>query len=106
MAHRQKIDDMIFTCHRPVAYCTNGECQRLRLDCDTPNGTPVDLTKVDPDWTVERFEAALRCVHCGGRSVQVKWIQIEQPSVYWVEARDKARAARAKLKGPPGRTPA
>ena len=95
MARAATIDDMIHPCRRPVVYCTNRKCRRQRLDCDTPNGTPVDLAKIDPDWTVRRFVAALTFIHCGGRSLQVKWIERDTPSVYRTEARDKARAERA-----------
>lgn len=95
----QHIDDMIHLCRQPVVYCTNPICQRKRLDCDTPNGIAIDLSKIDPDWTIERFEAALRCIHCDQKTVQVKWLQREEPSVYWTEARDKARAERRRLKG-------
>ena len=95
------IDDMIHLCKQPVVYCTNEECARRRLDGDAPNGIPVNLAEVDPDWTVERFEAALRCSVCGKRSVQVKWLQYDQPTVYWTEARDKARAERKRSLGIP-----
>lgn len=102
MAHKPKIDDMIHLCRRPVVYCSNWECDRKRLDGAAPNGVQIDLAGVDPDWTVERFEAALACSLCGSRDVQVKWIEVDQPSVYWTEERDRARAERQAIRGIPG----
>lgn len=91
------IDDMIHLHFQAKAFCKNRLCARVRLDGGKENGVVLDLSKVDPGWTVERLEAAMACSECGARQVEIVWTQVEQPSVYWIEARDKAREARGKL---------
>ena len=92
------IDDMIHLRYQAKAFCKNRLCARVRLDGGKENGILLDLAGFDPDWTIERLQAAMVCSECGTRQVEIVWTQVGQPSVYWTEERDKARAARGRLK--------
>lgn len=58
------VEELIQRGYTATAYCTNPDCETVRLGGLYPYGTPLDLAMLDPKAQRDDVAARLKCRHC------------------------------------------